>query len=70
MSTYRYLLRAKEKVHEKVDKGYTFYVQSCIGNGPNINDIRQALKELEGEKASIAARSTSQFDIVKSERVN
>lgn len=70
MSTYRHQLRAKEKIHQKIDKGYTFYVHSRFGNRPEVSEIRQALEELEGHEASMRANQTWQFEILKSERVD
>ena len=70
MSTYRHQLRAKEKIHNKIDKGYTFYVYSRYGNRPDIYEIRAALEELEGHEASMRANQEWQFEILKSERVD
>ena len=70
MSTYRHQLRAKERLHQKIDKGYTFYVHSRYGNRPDVSEIRAALEELEGHEASMRATSDWQFEILKSERVD
>lgn len=70
MSTYRYRLQAKENLHRKIEKGYTFYVHSRYANGPDLYEIRKAIEELEGHDASLAARQTWEFEVLKSERVD